>query len=195
MIIRRLSMEDCYCQGYVYSESKRIVIRWIVPIIILFEVIASFWLLRMAIIDGGDRAISLIAAFIFALLSIFMILGRKKALIILSLQYACSDNIIQNRGLPPKNSVDVKCSMFISQIYIAGITRAPWPEEFYLLSNEPMQYIPNHEGNGTLVVQSLTKRGVVILPINATTQSVIEQLTGNIVIPAYPKVAYIQRCD
>ena len=85
--------------------------------------------------------------------------------------------------------------MFISRTVIAGATRAPWSERLYLLSNEPILYVPNHEGNGMLVVQSLAKKGVVVLPINETTQSIVEQLTGNIVIPAYPKVAYIQRCD
>ena len=83
--------------------------------------------------------------------------------------------------------------MFVSQTFIAGITRAPWPEEFYLLSNEPMQYVPNYEGNGMLVVQSLAKKGVVVLPINEETQSIVEHLTGNLEIPVYPKVAYIQR--
>ena len=186
-------MKDCNCQGYVYSENKRIIIRWVVPIIILFEVVTSFCFLRMAIIDVEDRVISLIVAFAFALLSGLMIFGRKKALITLSLQYGCDDNIIQNHGLTEKNFIDVKCSMFVSQVHIAGVTRAPWPEEFYLLSNKPMPYVPNHEGNGTLVVQSLTQKGVVILPINETTQSIVDQLTENIVIPVYPKVAYVQR--
>lgn len=186
-------MKNNNCQGYVYSENKRIMIRWVVPIIILFEVVVSFCLLRMAIIDVEDRGFFLIVAFAFALLSSLMFLGRKKALITLSLQYACNDNIIQNYGLTEKTFVDVTCSMFVSQTYIAGITRAPWPEEFYLLSNKPMLYIPNHEGNGTLVVQSLAQKGVVILPINKETQRIVDELTKNIVIPFYPKVVYIQR--
>ena len=186
-------MKDCNCQGYVYSEDYRIIIKWGVPIMIMFEVFTSFWFLRMAIIDGEDRVMSLISAFIFALLSSLTILGRKKVLLTLSLQYSCDDNLIQNYGLTTKNFVAVKCSMFISKTYIPGITRAPFPEKFYFLSNEPIQYIPNHEENGALLVQSLTKKGVVILPINEATESIIEKLTGNIEIPTYPKVAYIQR--
>lgn len=186
-------MKDCNCQGYVYSENKRIIIRWVLPIIILFEVVTSFCFLRMAIIDVEHSVISLIVAITFALLSGLMILGRKKALTTLSLQYACDDNMIQNFGLTEKNYVDVKCSMFASQVYVAGIARAPWPEAFYLLSNKPMLYVPNYEGNGILVAQSLAKKGVVVLPINEETQTIVEHLTGNLEIPVYPKVAYIQR--
>ena len=186
-------MKDCNCQGYVYSEGKRIIIRWVVPIIVLFEVVVSFCFLRMAIIDAEGKGSSLIGAFIFALLSGLMIFGRKKALIPLSLQYACNDNIVQNRSKTLENSVDTKCPMFVSQIYIVGITRAPWPEGFYLLSNKPILYVANHEENGMLVAQSLVKKGVVILPINETTRSIMKQLIGDIVIPFYPKVAYIHR--
>lgn len=186
-------MKDCNCQGYVYSENKRIIIKWVVPIIILFEVVTSFCFLRIAIIVVEDRIISLMVAFTFALLSGLMILGRKKALITLSLQYTYNGSMIQNYGLTEKNFVDVKCSIFVSQTYIAGITRAPWSEAFYLISNEPMLYVPNYERNGMLVVQSLAQKGVVILPINKETQNIVEELSQNIVIPFYPKVAYIQR--
>lgn len=186
-------MKDSNYQGYVYSENNRIMIRWVVPIVILFFGVASICFLRMAIIDVEDKVISLIIAFTFALLSGLMIIGWKRAMITISLQYACTDNIIQNHSKAEKNVVDVKYSMFISQTVIAGVTRAPWSERLYLLSNEPMLYVPNHEGNGMLVVQSLAKKGVVVLPINKETQSTVEHLTGNLEIPVYPKVAYIQR--
>ena len=186
-------MKDSNYQGYVYSENNRIMIRWVVPIVILFFGVASICFLRMAIIDVEDKVISLIVAFTFALLSSLMIIGWKRAMITISLQYACTDNIIQNHSKAEKNVVDVKHSMFISQTVIAGVTRAPWSERLYLLSNEPMLYVPNHEGNGMLVVQSIAKKGVVVLPINKETQSTVEHLTGNLEIPVYPKVAYIQR--
>lgn len=186
-------MKDFNCQGYVYSEDIRIIIKWVVPIVILFLGVVSFCCLRIAIIEAEDRSANTIVAVTCALLSGLMMIGWKKAMITISLQYACTDNIIQNHSKAEKNVVDVKYSIFISQTVIAGVTRAPWSERLYLLSNEPMLYVPNHEGNGMLVVQSLAKKGVVILPINDATQSVIEQLTGNIVVPTYPKVAYIQR--
>ena len=69
----------------------------------------------------------------------------------------------------------------------------PWTEYFYILSNNPISYVENHEGNGVRVIRMLAKKEVVILPINDNIRIIVAQLTNNIAIPSYPKVIYLQK--
>lgn len=186
-------MKDSNYCDYVFLDSFRIIIKWLVPVIALFWISLSFHFMWIVIIDVTDRTFNAICAVVCALLGILIALTWKQRMITISLKYTCNDNIIQNHSSVVRSFVDIKLPTFISATYIVGVTRAPWSQGFYLLSNKPIQYVSNHEGNGARVVQSLVKKGVVVLPQNKETQSIVERLTPNSAIPVYPKVAYIQR--
>lgn len=187
-------MEYSDCQGYVFSENKRIIIKWIVPLVSLLGCCFSLSCLRLAVIYSENRGTHILISILFAFLSGLQILVRKKVVILFSLQYICGNNAIQNvMDKLHTTIVDTHSSFFISQICVEGNSKIPWSEYFYVLSNKPIVYVSNHEGNGMRVVQSLVKNGVVILPKNKTSQMVIEHVTDDMIVPVYPKVAYRQQ--
>ena len=149
--------------------------------------------LRLAIIEPENRFIHLLIFVLFAFICCVLGVIRRKSLPCITLQYIFQDDKFQNCGKFSDACADVQYPLFVSQTYIAATNGMPYREKFYLISNTPLQYVPNHEGNGMRVVHHLAKSGCVILPINAVTQAIVEQLAKNGEIPMYPQIAYIQR--
>lgn len=181
------------CQGYVFSENKRIVVKWIVPFISFLGCCFSISCLRLAVTYSENRSTHILISVLAAFFSCIQILARKKVMPLFSLQYICKHHAIYNVNKHHNSFADTQASLFISKIYVESNTKIPWSEHFYALSNKPFAYIANHQGNGMRVVQSLIENGVVVLPLTQTTSNFIEEFGDNINIPVYPKVAYIQK--
>jgi len=186
-------MEDIMnAQGYVFSDQKRFFINWIVPIMSFLCCCFSIPFFSLWFMRAENKGAHLFSAAVFAFLSLFQIYMRKKSIKLYTLQYICKNNSIQNFNKSYSSFVDTSSSLFVSKIHVAGTSKVPWSEDFYVLSNKPLPYVANYEGNGMLVIHSLIN-DVVILPINNTTGIIVEQLAKDTTIPVYPKVMYLQQ--
>ena len=179
-------------QGYVFSENKRMIIQWALPVFSLVPACYSFACVRLAIINSENRYSHIMAAAIFGLLCFWLIAGRKKALSDLALQYCCDASGAANFSKQQRSTVDTHLPLFLSRASIASSVKIPWSEQFYLLSNEPFAYVPNHEENGLRTIQSLAKHNVVVLPIKKATTDWLAYISKDMRIPEYPRVAYLQ---
>ena len=185
---------DCNnCEGYVFSENKRIIIKWIVPVTSLIGFCFSISCVIIAVTYSENRGTHILISMLCSPWSCFQLLMRRKVIPLLALQYCCKHNAVCNSNGLGSTFVDTRTSLFISKISVEGNTRIPWSEHFYFISNKPIAFVPNHEGNGLCVVKSLAKQGVVILPITETTGVFVAKLVDSITIPTYPKVAYRQQ--
>lgn len=179
------------CQGYVYSNVIRFIIRWIIPLQAVFLCGFSLWLLYLAITYSENRSTHTLLFVVFLLSSLGMLIARKFSLQKLAWGYMCNNNRIVNYNKSKEFFVDTHLPLFVSRICFQTSKRIPLVEDYYILSNKPLEYIPNHEENGTLIVQKMMQNEVVVIPANESTQAVIIQLVGHVVIPTYPKVAYL----
>lgn len=180
------------CQGYVFSEEKRIFVKWILPVLSLVSCCLSAFFTGSAAAHSENRGACIFAAVFFVLLGVFLILGRRNAVKLYSLRYICGNDTLQNIGEMQDAFVDTRLPLFVSQTRIEGSARIPWSECFYILSNKPLSFAVNYENNGMRVVRELMRNGAVILPVTDATQRGVEQLLGKREIPVYPRAAYFR---
>ena len=178
-------MDNSSCTGAVFGDMPLAI-----KLIGVFNSVVLGCASIMALFDSD-----IVFSALYAFCSCGMVLLVKKLIPLYSSKYVCENDRIYNIGKFHNSEVDTRSSIFLSQTRLDGTAKTPSMGSYYILSNNPISYVPNHQGHGVRIIQSktLVDQGVVILPINQNTALVINRLAHNIAIPVYPKIAYVPK--
>jgi len=179
---------------YVFSRDKRLLNKtggYAVTLLLLPFIIAF---IKDMLMGDGDSVAYMLVIMLFISICLYSLWGSKRYREILSLRYFLNGVIAKNQSDQKTHSVNVMNSIFISKLLLSLHMRGGhWLEQYYLVSNKPIQKVINHESGGLHIPKDLWDNGVVILPVNEQTNNWIKQAIGDSNVPQYPVVAYLSR--